>query len=83
MNKVLVKLYVPLIESDFDVWLPVNRKIGNIIILLIKALNEFSMGYYEPDKMPILYDRLTSVPYDMNMNLKEANINNGSEIVLI
>lgn len=83
MNKVLVKLYVPLLEEQYDIWLPLNKKISNIILLLAKAVNEFSGGYYRPTKMPVLYDRLTAVPYDMNLNVKDANIKNGTEIVLI
>lgn len=83
MNKVLVKLYVPLLEEQYDIWLPLNKKISNIIFLLAKAVNEFSGGYYRPTKMPVLYDRLTAVPYDMNLNVKDANIKNGTEIVLI
>lgn len=83
MNKVLVKLYVPLLEEQYDIWLPLNKKISNIILLLAKAVNEFSGGYYKPTKMPVLYDRLTAIPYDMNLNVKDANIKNGTEIVLI
>ena len=40
MNKVLVKLYVPIIEEQYDIWVPLNRKICNVIKLLIKAYFE-------------------------------------------
>ena len=83
MNKVLVKLYVPLLEEQYDIWLPLNKKISSIIMLLTKAVNEFSGGYYRPTKMPIMYNRLTAIPYDMKLNVKEAAIKNGTEIVLI
>ena len=45
MNKVLVKLHVPLLEEVYDIWLPLNKKISNVIILLVKAVNEFCGGY--------------------------------------
>ena len=35
-NKVLVELYVPTIDEIYNLYLPVNRKIGNIIALLNK-----------------------------------------------
>ena len=35
-NKVLVELVVPTIETSFDVYLPINKRIGNIITLLNK-----------------------------------------------
>ena len=46
-NKVLVKLSVPEAGKSFDVYLPVNRKMGNIIVLLNKAVNELSNGEIE------------------------------------
>ena len=30
MNKILVKLYVPMIEAQYDIFIPANRKIGSI-----------------------------------------------------
>lgn len=83
MNKVLIKLYVPSIEEQFDILLPLNKKIGNIITLLVKAINEFSGGYYQPKDMPILYDKLTSQTYNLNLNVKDAGIINGTELILM
>ncbi len=83
MYKVLVKLYVPVLEEDYDIWLPLNKKISNTIILLIKAINEFSGGYYNPSKMPLLYNKLTGNVYNMDLTIKDANIRNGTEIILI
>ncbi len=83
MNKVLVNLYVPVLEVEYDIWLPLNKKIANVITLLVKAINEFSGGYYKPVKMPYLYDKLTGEVYDVNLNIKDANIKNGAKIILI
>ena len=46
-NKVLVKLLVPEIDEEYDIFLPVNKKIGNIINLLIKAVNELSNNIFQ------------------------------------
>lgn len=83
MNKVLVKLYVPILEMQFDVWLPISRNVSKIIVLLVKAINEFSGGYYKPSYMPMLYDKITAKSYDINLSVKDNNIRNGTEIVLI
>ena len=37
MNKVLVKLYVPMLDFECDVWLPLNKKIYAITKLLVKS----------------------------------------------
>lgn len=83
MDKVLVKLYVPMIEKTYDVWLPVNKKIYNVISLLTKAINELNNGNYAPSKMPMLYDKLTAERYQLDVSIKEMNIRNGTEIILI
>mgnify|MGYP003242588401 FL=1 len=80
MSRVLVKLYVPIIEEKYDIWLPT---IYNIIISLTKAVNELSMGYYTPIKSPMLYNKLSSTPYDVNITVKESDIRNGTELILI
>lgn len=83
MNKVLVKLYVPMLDSEFDVWIPINQKVHKVIVLLVKGIKELSGGYYTPTKMPMLYDKIMAEPYDINLSVKRNNIQNGSEIILI
>ena len=69
MNKVLVKLYVPTIEKEYDIWIPLNRRIYTTIKLIVKAINEFTNGEYNPSKLPVLYDRKTAKPFDINLTI--------------
>lgn len=82
-NKVLVKLYVPTIEKSFDIWIPINKRVCNVISLCAKAVNELSRGYYTPEKLPILYDKATAVPYDVNMIVRDTTIRNGTELIMM
>ena len=82
-NKILIKLYVPKIEEQYDVWIPINKKIYNLILLLVKGIKEFEGEGFDPLRMPMLYDRITSEPYDINDYVGETNMKNGSEIILI
>ena len=82
-NKVLVKIYIPVMEMQFDVWLPISRNVSKIIVLLVKAINEFSGGVYKPTNMPTLYEKNTAKEYNINASVKDNNIKNGTEIVLI
>lgn len=82
-NKVLVKLYVPTIEKKFDIWIPLNKRVCNVIALCVKAVNEFSRGYYKPEKLPTLYDRETAQAYDVNQTIIETNIRNGTELIMM
>lgn len=83
MNKIIVKLYVPMIEGEYEVWIPLNKKVHKIINLMVKAVNEFSGGYYTPDKMPLLYDKQTGRAYNINSILKDTAIRNGTELIMI
>ena len=82
-NKVLVKLYVPIMGEQYELWIPLNKRIYNVITILTKAVYEFSGGNYNPTKLPSLYNRLTAQIYDINLSVKEANIKNGTELILL
>ncbi len=83
MDKILINLNVPTIERKYNLWIPSNQKIYEIIQLFVKGINDLNNGEYQPKKMPILYDKQTGTPYDMNLTVEEANIKNGTEIILI
>ena len=50
MNKVLVFVYVPLIEQEYELFIPINRKIGMIKKLICKAIIELSDNNYRVNK---------------------------------
>lgn len=83
MNKVLVKVYVPMLGEIYDVRIPSNKKIYEIIVLLSKAINELSEGCYNPIEIPSLYDKITAEEFDWNSILKDTTIRNGTEVILI
>ena len=83
MNKVLVKLYIPVIEKQYDVWLPKNKRIYNVILLLLKGLNELTKESYNTENLPILYNKLTGIKYNINDRVRDTDITNGTEIILI
>lgn len=83
MNKVLVKLYVPILEEIYDVWLPSQQKIYNVICLLVKAINELNDEIYGLVDMPMLYDKFTAEPFDLDLTIKDSTIRSGAELILI
>jgi len=83
VNKILIKLYVPMLEEEYEVWIPPNKKIHTVIGLLVKAVNEFSGGQYTPNKLPELYNKATGKCYDINLTVSESDIKNSSDIILL
>lgn len=81
-NKVLINLMVPELEKSYNVYLPISKRIGNIIFLLIKAINEMGDNY-EFNESLALFSRMTGEKYNPNSLVIETNIRNGSEIVLL
>lgn len=82
-NKVLVNISVPEIDKDFDVYLPINKKIGNIIILLNKLINELTDGEFTLSKDNRLYNLTTKELYTADILLANTNIRNGTLLVLL
>ena len=82
-NKVLVKLRVPEMDQEFDIYLPVNKKIGNIIILLNKAINEITNDNFKISTTNTLYNCFTGERYKVDSLLLETNIRNGTNLVLL
>lgn len=82
-NKVFVQLIVPEIDKTFDVYLPVNKKMGDIIILLNQAVSELTFGEIELSNENILYNKSTHERYSSDILLVNTNIRNGSVLVLV
>lgn len=83
MKRVLVRVYVPMIEKEYDLWIPSHKRIYNIILLLVKSIYEITNGDYNPSKIPVLYDKITAEEYDINLTIKESTIRSGTELVLL
>ena len=83
MNKVFIIVEVPLIEERYEVYIPVGKKIHKVTSILAKAVSELSGGHYPIREDATLYSRTTGRPYNINMTVKDTDIRNGSEVILI
>lgn len=77
-----IKLIVPEIDKEYDLYLPVNKKIGNIVILLNEAINELTNEELELSNQNKLYNSKTKEYYSPDVLLLNTNIRNGSILVL-
>lgn len=83
MNKVFIIVEVPLIEERYEVYIPIGKKIHKVSSILSKAVSELSGGHYPIKNDAMIYSKLTGKPYNINMTVKDSDIRNGSEIILI
>ena len=82
-NKVLVQIVVPDLDEKYDILLPISKKIGEIIILVNKAILEMKKGNYKSNDNAKLYNTLTGISYQPDTVLIDTDIRNGSVLVLI
>ena len=82
-NKVLVIVYIPTIEKKYEVFIPIGKKVHTICKYLVKLIAELSNGELETGKLFALYSKETGLMYDYNAIIKESDIRNGNELILI
>ncbi len=82
-NKILVELDIPLIEKKYDLFIPINKKIGTIKKLIEQELVELTEGAYIMNEDTNLYSKETGMIYEVNMTIRETDLKNGSRIILI
>ncbi len=82
-NKVLIELIVPDIDEKFNLYIPINKRIGNIVVLLNKAVKELTNGLYDGNNKTILYNKVTNERYAVNSLVRETNIRNGTVLILM
>lgn len=82
-NKVLVKLLLPDIDAEYDIYFPLNKTVGNIIVLLSKSINELTNNYTLNYSKGCLYNSETGIIYDPKLLIRESNIRNGTKIILM
>lgn len=82
-NKVLIRLIVPELDEYYDIFIPVNVRIGTIIKLINKSLVDFTNGGFETNNSRRLYDSFKTGFYDYNELVRNTNIRNGSSVVFM
>lgn len=82
-NKVLVKLLVPEIDEEYDIFVPVNIRVGLFIFLLNSSLKEISGGLYEPKSNRQLHNVDDGKIYELDKLIRQTNIRNGSTLIYI
>ena len=82
-NKLLVTVIVPLLEEKYEVFIPIGKRVSDIIKLLEKALKEMTNGYYPDKEDSVIIDAESGNVFDVNITVKETKMINGSKIILL
>ena len=80
--RVYINLEIPIIDEKYELMVPIDRRIHEIISLLKKNIPELNKNFYE-NRIPCLYNKSNGKIYDMNLIIKDSDIKTGTRLVLI
>lgn len=83
MRKVLVEVFVPVIDSKYDVFIPNTSQMAEVLELLKKAVSDLSDGRFIATNETAICYRDSGAIINVNMTVYELGIHNGSKLMLI
>ncbi len=83
MNKVLIKLIVPALDKQYDVFIPVNELVWKVTKLLVKSVSDLSRINLDINRKYALINQATGQIYNINDIIINTDIRNATELVLL
>lgn len=80
--RVYIIIEAPILGQKYELLVPIDRRIHELITILKKTIPELSENYYN-SHTPSLYNKSTGEIYDMNLIIKNSNIKVGTRLLLI
>jgi len=77
-----VDLIVPSIGERFNVFIPVNKTIGEVIVILNNMISELNSSFPTLSNLSLL-DIVDNKIYDINTEVIKTGIKNGTILALI
>lgn len=83
MNKLLVKISYPRINQEYEMFIPINKTIAKIIMLVQKAIIELNVDYIPIRKDIVLVKKSNGEILPMNEIVKNTSIEQGDNLILL
>lgn len=83
MEKVLVEIFVPVLDRSFDVFIPLQSPMYEVLELIKKAVSEMSDGRFIANQNTTICHREDGSILNINLSVYELEIRNGSKLMLI
>jgi len=82
-NKVLVKVYVPSIDEEYEIYIPTNETIKKVLELIVKSVYELSDSNLNQETKHYILDPDTSIVYKNEELIRNKNIKNSKKLILV
>ncbi len=79
-NKLLVIAKFPYLDLEYEIFVPINKKVGTIKNLIIDTAYELSGGVLKKDNLS-MYESETGRVFDNNIYVKNSDIKNGTKLL--
>ena len=83
MQKILVEVSSPAAGKTYDMFVPDSMQIGEFATLATSLFTQLSDGTFSCSRMVAVCERKTGRVFDCNMTVKESNIKNGTQIIIL
>ena len=81
-NKIIVELIVPSIGEKYSIFIPVNKTVGEVIVILNNIVNDLDSSFPIKNNLSLL-DVIDNKIYDITSIVKDSGIKNGTILALI
>lgn len=82
-NKVLVNIYVPELDSNYDLFIPANELVWKVSKLVIKSISDLSGFHLDTNEKYIFINKINNTMYKNNEIIINTDIRNGTELILL
>ena len=80
--RVYVIVEMPILDRKYELLVPIDRRIHDLISVLVKAVPELKSNFYER-RDPVLISKTNGTTYDLNAIIKNTDIKNGTRLLLL
>ena len=83
MKKVLVEIYLPSTNQEFDVILPKRIYVYQAVKVIADMMNKLTNGVFIQNDETVLCNKNTGEIFSMNKTIEELSLKNGAKLMLL
>lgn len=81
-NKILLEVEVPMIEKNYEIFIPVGKSLKRTISAIQKDIYELSKGDYKINENANIYLKENGQIIPQNILIMNSSLKNGSKVVI-
>lgn len=82
-DRVLVEISLPASDMRYDVYLPKDCVLIDVLMMVTGAFSELSRGMFNADASTVLCDADSGIIYNLDKTVDELGLRNGSKLLMI